>query len=189
MQRSKLYLNPKFSKFRTQLVCVLMLNGVHPEAARACQVERPVIDEKTFFGRALRHFQGNAIDGFLRLTGANVTRAEKNKEIASKIEGFNAVLVEFERLVVYGADEIISRARDFVENGARFRILLGLREHERDELLAGETARPVEQGAVEIFVQGDLAGVEGWKRKIVAVLKFIPIEVECCRSEERRVGK
>src|SRR5690349_12011394 len=180
MQRSKLYLNPKFSKLRTQLIRILMVNGVHPEAARAFQVERPVIDEKTFFGRALSHFQGDAIDGFLRLAGANITRAEENEEISSEIKGFDTVLVELERLVVDGADKVFSRARDFIENGARLWIFLGLREHECDELLAAEAARAIEQGAVEIFIQGDETGVEGWKGKIMAVLKFFPIEVECC---------
>src|ERR1700757_4686988 len=167
MQRSKLYLNPKFSKLRTQLLRMLMVNNVHPEAARTFQVERPVIDEKAFFGSTLSDFQSDAIDGFLRLTGANITRAEKNKEISSEIEGFNAVLVEFERLVVDGADKVFSGARNFIENSARIRIFLGLREHERDELLAAEATRTVEQSAVEIFVQGDLAGVEGRKGKIV----------------------
>src|SRR6266403_171661 len=179
MQRSKLYLNPKFSKLRTQLLRVLKPNGVHPKATRAFQVERPVIDEKTFFCRALRYFQSDAIDGLLGLTGANVTGAEENEEISAKIEGLNAVLVEFERLVIDGADKVFSGARDFVENGARFRIFLGLREHERDELLAAEAARAIEQSAVEIFIQSDLAGVEGRKGKIVTVLEFFPIEVEC----------
>src|SRR5216110_142339 len=179
MQRSKLYLNPKFSKLGTQLLRILMVNGAHPETARAFQVERAVVDEKAFFGRALRHFQSDAIDGFLRLAGANVTGAEENNEVSPKIEGFDAVLVEFERLVVDGADKVFSRARDFIENGARLRVFLGLRKHERDEFLAAEATRAIEQGAVEVFVQGDETGVEGWKRKIVAVLKFFPIEVEC----------
>src|SRR6266404_30147 len=125
MQRSKLYLNPKFSKLRTQLLRVLMENGVHPEAARAFQVERPVIDEKTFFWRALSDFQSDAIDRLFWLTGANVTGAEENKEVSSEIEGFNAVLVELERLVIDGADKVFPGVRDFIENGARFRIFLG----------------------------------------------------------------
>src|SRR5437016_183912 len=180
MQRSKLYLNLKFSKLGTQLLRILMVNGAHPEAARTFQVERAVVDEKAFFGRALRHFQGDAIDSFLRLTGANVTGAEENKEVSPKIEGFDAVLVEFERLVVDGADKVFSRARDFIENAARFWIFLGLREHECDELLAAEAARAIEQGPVEIFIQGDKTRVEGWKGKIMTVLKFFPIKAECC---------
>src|SRR6266446_796669 len=178
MQRSKLYLNPKFSKLRTQLLRVLMENGVHAEATRAFQVERPVIDEKTFFWRALGHFQSDAIDRFLRLAGTDVTGAEENKEISSKIEGFDAVLVEFERLVIDGTDKVFSGARDFMENGARFRKFLGLREHESYELLASEAARAVKQGAVEIFIQGNLAGVEGRKGKVVTVLKFFPFEMK-----------
>jgi len=180
MQRSKLYLNAKFSKLATQLLRVLMLNGVHPEAPRAFQVERTVIDEETFFGRALGDFQSDAIDRFLRLPGAKVTGTKKNEEVSPQIEGLNAELVEFERLVVDGADEILSGARDLIENGARIREFLGLRKHEGSELLAREAALAIEQGAVEILIQSDLAGVEGRKRKIVAVLKFLPIEVEGC---------
>src|SRR5205814_4478166 len=122
MQRSKLYLNPKFSKLGTQLLRILMVNGAHPETARAFQVERAVVDEKTFFGRALRLFQSDAVDGFLRLAGANVTGAEENKEISSEIEGLNAVMVKLERLIVDRADTVFSGARDFIENAARLRV-------------------------------------------------------------------
>src|SRR5437879_7458124 len=145
MQRSKLYLNPKFSKLRTQLLRVLILNGIHPEAARTFQVERPVVDEKTFFWRALRHFQSDAVDGFLRLAGANVTGAEGNKEISSEIEGLNAVLVKLERLIVDGADKDISGARDFIENDAGAWICIGVREHDCDEFYQAVAARAREQ--------------------------------------------
>src|SRR5580692_9015329 len=98
------------------------------------------------------------------------------------MKGFDAVLVQFERLVVNGADEIAAGIGKLVQNGARFRVFLGLSEHESSEFLAGEGARTIEQGAVEIFVEGDETGVERGERKIVAVLKFFPIQVESCRG-------
>src|SRR5947199_3449093 len=151
MQRSKLYLNAKFSKLGTQLLRVLMLNGVHPEAPRAFQVERTVIDEETFFGRALGDFQSDAIDRFLGLPGANVTGTKKNEEVSPQIEGLNAELVEFERLVVDSADEILSGARDLTETGARIREFLRLRKHEGRQLLAPEPALPKHQVADDLL--------------------------------------
>src|SRR6266436_5753506 len=93
MQRPKLYLNPILSKLRTQLIGVLMVNGVHPEAARAFEIERPVINKKTLLGTALGDLQSHAKDGFFRLAGTHITRAEEDQKVSSKIEGLNAVLV------------------------------------------------------------------------------------------------
>src|SRR6267143_303500 len=93
MQRSKLYLNPIFSKLGTQLFRVLMLNSVHAQAPRAFQVQRPVINEKAVLWRALSDFQSDTKDHFFGLPGANVTGTEENKKISSKVEGLNAVLI------------------------------------------------------------------------------------------------
>ncbi len=161
MQRSKLYLNPIFSKLGTQLLCVLIVNRVHAEAPRALQIQWPVIDEKTLLWRALSDFQSDAKDGFFGLAGAHVTGAKENQKVPAKVEGLNAVLVEFQRLIIDGADEVFPGARDLIENGAGLWAFLGLCEHEGGELLAGEGALAIEQSAVEIFVQGDLTGVEG----------------------------
>src|SRR5712664_1628274 len=155
-----------------------MMNGVHPKAPRAFQVQGTVINEKTLLRLALGDFQSHAKDQLLGLPGSNVTGAEENEKVPAKVEGLDAVLVELERLVVYGTDKIFPRARELIENGARFREFLGLREHESDEFLACETARAIEQCPVEIFVQGDLSGVEGREREIVAILKFFPIQVK-----------
>src|SRR5215470_12562043 len=91
---------------------------------------------------------------------------------------FDAVLVELERLVVNGADEVFVGLGADVEHGSRAREFLGLCKHERGEFLAGELAGAVKNGAVEILVEGDLAGIEGRKRKVVAVVKLLPIELE-----------
>src|SRR6266566_4141132 len=90
----KLYLNPILSKLRTQLLRVLMVNGVHPQAPGGFQIERPVINEKTLFRLALCDFQRHAKNHFLGLPGSKVTGAEENEKIIAKVEGFNAVLVE-----------------------------------------------------------------------------------------------
>src|SRR5260370_14835448 len=158
------------------------MNGVHPKAPRAFQVQGTVINEKTLFRRELGDLQSHAKDQLLGIPGSDVTGAEENEKVPSKVEGLDAVLVELQRLVVDGADKIFPGAGDLIENGARLRKFLGLREHESGEFLACETARAIEQCPVEIFVQGDLSGVEGREREVVAILKFFPIQVKniCC---------
>ena len=71
-----------------------MMNRVHPQAPRAFQVQRPVIDENTLFRLALCDLQRHAKNHFFGLPGSKVTGAEENEKIFAKVEGFNAVLVE-----------------------------------------------------------------------------------------------
>src|SRR5277367_1302618 len=98
------------------------------------------------------------------------------------MESFDTVLVQFQRLVVDRADEIFSATRGGFQDGARLGIFLGLRIHERGELLAAECARAVENGAVEILVKGDMAGIEGREREVVPVLKLLPIQIKLVRG-------
>src|SRR5438445_10441627 len=84
-QRPKLYLNPILSKLRAQLHRVLMVNGVHPQAPRAFQVQRPVINEKTLPRLALRNSQGTPKNHLFGLPGSNITRAEENQKVSSKV--------------------------------------------------------------------------------------------------------
>ena len=63
------------------------------------------------------------------------------------------------------ADEISCRCARRRKDSAGLGILLGLRKHEGGELFASESARAVEECAIEIFVQSDLAGIKGGKRK------------------------
>jgi len=142
-----------------------MENGIHAEAPRAFQVQRAVVDEKTLLRRALRNFQRDAKDHLLGLPGPNVTGTEENQKVSSKVEGLNAVLVELERLVIDGAYKVFPGARDLIQNCARLRIFLGLREHEGGELLAREGTLAIKERTVEIFVQGDLSGVKDGKER------------------------
>src|SRR5215472_8246317 len=107
-----------------------------------------------------------------------VAGAEKDQEVSSQVKSFDTVLVEFERLVVDCADKVFLGGCYFIQNRPRVRILLGLRKHEGRKFLPRERARAVEQGTVEIFVQGDLSGVERREREVVAVLEFFPIEAK-----------
>ena len=152
MQRSKLYLNPNLSKLGTQLICVLMVNGVHSEAPRAFEVQRAVIDEKARLRRALSDFERDPIDRLFGLAGPDVTGAKENLKVPAKVEGLDAVLVELQRFIIDGADKVFPGVRDLIKNGAGFRVFLGLREHEGCEFLASEGALAIEQGPVEIFV-------------------------------------
>src|ERR1700722_5307683 len=65
-----------------------------------------------------------------------------------------------------------------MQHGARFGILLGLREHKGGKFFARKVAMAVEKRAVEIFVEGSITGVKGGKCQVVAVLKILPIQIE-----------
>ena len=84
------------------------MNRVHAKAARAFQVERPVIYEKTALGRTLCDFQRDAKNRLFGLAGANVTGAEEDKEVPAQVEGFDAVVVELQRLVIDGAEKYLA---------------------------------------------------------------------------------
>src|SRR6266699_3477661 len=137
--------------------------------------------KKPFFAllrRTLRDLQRHAKNGFFGLARMHVARAEKNQEVSSKIEGLDAVLIELQGLIVDGADKVFLGLRHPVQNRSRIRILLGLRKHEGRELFARERARAIEERAVEIFIEGDLAAIEGRKREVVPVLEFFPVQVK-----------
>src|SRR5438874_2204150 len=107
-----------------------------------------------------------------------VAGAEKNLEAAAEVKGFDAVLIEFERLVVDGADEVAAGGNALIEDRTNRRKFLGLGEHERGELFAGKFARTIEESAIEIIVEGEMSRVEGRERKLVAVLEIFPIEMK-----------
>src|SRR5271167_2232912 len=106
----KLYRNTIGLELFTQLVGVLIVNGVHSQSTRAFKIERAVVNEQALRGRALGDSQREAENQFLGFARMHITGAEKNLEVLMELEGGDAVLVELERLVVYGADEIFSGA-------------------------------------------------------------------------------
>jgi len=73
-------------------------------------------------------------------------------KVTPKIEGFDTVLIELERLVINGANEVFCGTREFIQNGARVRVLFGLGEDESGELLAAEAALAIEKSAIEVLV-------------------------------------
>ena len=177
-RRSKLYLNPIFSKLQPQLFRALVEDRVHAEFSRPFQIQGAVVNEKALLGRALRDFQRHAKNGFFGLARMHIARAEKNQEVSSKIESLDAVLIELQWLIVDGADKVFLRLRHLVQNRSRIRIFLGLRKHEGGEFFARERAGAIEERAVEIFIEGDLAAIEGRKREVVPVLEFFPVQVK-----------
>src|SRR5215472_8784010 len=101
----------------------------------------------------------------------DVAGAEKHEEISTQVEGFDAVLIQFERLVVDGAYEILFRARKFVEHCPGVGVFLGLREHEGGEFFARKWARTIKKRTVKVFVEGDLPGIKRRKGEIVAIVE------------------
>jgi hypothetical protein len=174
----KLYLNLKISQVGSQLVWRLVVNNGKAEAAGAFEIERAVVDENTFLGPPLGDSKSDAEDAFFRFARVNVAGAEENLKAFAEIESFDAVLIQFEWFIVDGTDEILPGLHYGVENGTGAGKFLGLREHESGEFFTSELARAIEEGAVEIFVDGDLPGVERGESEIVAVLEFFVIDVE-----------
>ena len=154
------------------------MNGVEAELSRTLQVQGAIIYKDAFLGVSLRNFQRDAKNGGFRLAGMDVTGAEEDQKVFAQVKGFDSILIEFERLVVDGADEIFSRCRDGIEDFTRTRQRTRLREHKRSEFLASERTRTIEERAIQIFFKRDLAAVEGGKGEVVAVGKILPIEME-----------
>src|SRR5260370_9989541 len=173
-----LYLNIVLLQFLPQLRRAFVMNRVHAQAPRIFQVQRPVVDEPELLPWALSALQRDEKNRFLRLARVQITRAEKHLEVSSQSKRFDAVFVQLQRFVVDRADKIFSGSRRGVEHGARLRVLLRLREHERREFFPCEPARPVEQRAVEILIQRNVPGIKRRKRKVVAILKFFPIQAK-----------
>jgi hypothetical protein len=174
----KLYLNTMLSKLGTQLVRILVVNHVEPQTSGTLQIERPVVDEDALLRRALCDLESNPKDGFFGLARTNVARAEEDGEIAAEMKRCDTVLVELEVLVIDGADEVFAAARGVGEDRAGIWIFFGLGKHKGREFFARKRTRSVKEGAVEIFIQRDMAGIESGEGQIVAVLKFFVVEME-----------
>jgi len=154
------------------------VNHVHAEFAGAFEVQRAVIDEHTLVRGPLGNPQSDAEDELFGLARMHITGTEEDLEVPAKLEGLDAIFIELQGLVVDGADEVFAGAGDFIEDGSRLRVLPGLREHEGSEIFAGKRARPIEQSAIEIFVERDVAGIESREAEFVAILEFVPVELK-----------
>src|SRR5207253_10976326 len=99
-------------------------NRVHPQARRAFQLQRPANKEKTLLRLALRNYQHDAKNLLFGLPGSNITSAEENEKVSSKVESLYAVLVELQRLVIDDPNKVFPGAREFIKNFACLRVFL-----------------------------------------------------------------
>jgi len=166
------------SQLGTQLICILMMDNVKSQSARTLEVEWPVVDEDALFRRALRDFESDAENRLFRLARMDIAGTKKDEKIPPQIKRFDAVLIQLERFVIDGADEILASARSIRENRPSVGIFFRLREHKASELFTRKRTRAVKESPIQIFVQRNLAGIEGREREIVAILKFFVVEVE-----------
>jgi len=160
------------------LVRRLIVNDGKTEASRTFEIEEAIINENAFFGCPLSDGKRDAENAFFGLARMDVTGTEKNLKTLAKVEGFDAVLIQLKRLVVDRSDEVAAGLHAGLEDGAGSGIFPGLCKHEGGEFLAGKFSRPVEERSIEIFVDGNLSGIEGREAEIVAVLKVLPIKIE-----------
>src|SRR5438876_10491659 len=140
----KLYLNLKISQVGSQLVWRLIVNDGKTEASRAFEIEGAIINENAFFGCPLSDGKRDAENAFFGFARMDVTGTEKNLKTLAEVEGFDAVLIQFKRLVVDRSDEITARLRAGIENGSGAGKFPGLCKHEGREFLAGKFSRTIE---------------------------------------------
>src|SRR5882762_8180108 len=181
-----LYLNTAIFQFRPQLLRPLIVNRFKSQLSRIFQVQRPVIYEHAFPRRPLRHLQRDAIYHLLRLSRVQITRTEKYLEVPPQMKRLDSIFVQLQRFVVDRPDKIFFLPRQLIQHRPRFRILLRLREHERDEFLARERPGPVKQDPIQVFVQRNQPGIERRKRKVMPVLKLFPIQMKRFRCPPPR---
>src|SRR5215469_10162282 len=166
----RLYLNPEGLQVASKLARVLVMNHLHAETPGVFKVERAVVDEHGVLGRTLGDVKGDAEDVLFGLAGVQITRAEESFEISAEFKGFDAVVIKLTGFVIDGSDGGKDRAC--------LGIFPGLRKHEGGEVLAAEGARAVEESAIEILVDGNLSGIKGRKREVMALAELFPIETK-----------
>src|SRR5215475_1032343 len=109
MQQKELYLNLQIAKVSPELVRRSVVNDGQAETLWGFEVEGAVIDENTFFGLTLRDSEGYTEDAFFGLARVDIAGTEEDLKAPAKIESFDAVLIQLERLVVDSADKIAVR--------------------------------------------------------------------------------
>src|SRR5260221_4050631 len=156
----------------------LVMDHVHLQSPRALQIQRAVVNEHAFLRRTLRYFQRDAEDFLFRLPCVQVTGAEKNLKILAQAKRLDSIVVQFQRLIINGCDEILLDTRDIAKQLPRLGILLRLSKHERGIFLAGKRPGPVKQGSVQILIQSDLSHIERGKRQVVPLAELFQVQLK-----------
>ena len=159
------------------------MNRSETELAWAFEIQRAVVNEDAFLGDAPGDFERDFENRRFGLARVNIAGAEKHEKVAVEFKGFDAVFVQFERLVVDGADKIFFGIRNRVQHFARARKRLGLRIHEGNEFFARKRTWAIEKRPVEILLHRNLARVKSRKRKVVAIGELFPIEMKRFRRD------
>ena len=87
------------------------MDNVKSQTARTIKIEQPVVNENTLLRRALRDFKSDPENSLFRLARTDVAGTKKDEKIPPQIKRFDAVLVQLERFVINGADEIFAAPR------------------------------------------------------------------------------
>src|SRR5580704_1598647 len=72
-----------------QLRCVLKVNCAHVQLLRALQIQFPVINEQTFVGTALSHFESQFIDALIGLSDSQIAGTKESLELTPQVELMN----------------------------------------------------------------------------------------------------
>src|ERR1700730_4473568 len=77
----------------SQLRRVLEMNRAHAQLPRTFQIQLPVVNEQTFVGLPLGHFERQLVDPLFRLSDAQIAGTEKSLELAPQIELMDSAFV------------------------------------------------------------------------------------------------
>jgi len=165
-----------------QLIWVLHLDGVHSKARGGVQVQRAIVDETALLRWALGDLEGQAVDCVFRLAQSHKAGACEKAEDFAQTKGLNAEQIQFLRFIVDGRHQVLTRSAQVSRQLESLWIGLRQREHERLELIQSEGSWTVENRALEIFLQGDFAALEGRRQHLVAAFEFDLIQIEVLES-------
>src|SRR5207302_954071 len=94
----------------------------------------------------------------------------------------DAIKIEVSRFVVDGAHKILSGTCQRLREGEDVRHGLRQGKHEVPKGVAREGTSAVENGAVEVFVEGDLSALERRHYHFMPVVEFLFVQMEMLQS-------
>src|SRR5208337_1193352 len=87
---------------------------MHPQRGRALQIQRAIVNEAAFPSGDLRQLQSQTVDIFLGLAETDEAGTDKEAKDLAQPAFFNAVIIEFPRLVIDRGHEVLARVAELL---------------------------------------------------------------------------
>src|SRR5208282_168985 len=155
---------------------------VHSQARGTVQIQGTIVDKTTLLGRPLRNLEGEVVDSVFRLAQSDETGAYEKAEDLAQAEGLNTKQIQFFRFIVDGGHQVSARVAEILSQLQSPGLRLREREHVLFESIEGEGSRAVEDGALQVFLQGDFAALERRDQHLMAAFEFDFIQIEVFES-------